>query len=881
MLKIVEADNEKTCRSLNHGPEVFHHALRAVLNGEYRFHVKNDRGEDYDLEYRENNSLIPPGPTTEGKTLLPPYFMYDEYKKEALYLEMFAPYSGVIFEELNEYSVVLTGIILRYTDKEVYIPDKRIYWFAESDERLHVTEDLPDYRRIHAIYSGRTVSVGYGGGNPDSISPTPLFHNVFLWQWLTDLPTDQVKYAEVAIGHIAGVGSVLAQYTRMNNAFSKLGWKVILKQETTRFKDEMLEKYFNLDICCEDSDETNTVYIPNTIPAVISRFVSSSSCEFDESILNPSFAKELNEYKDAVIGNKHMLGALIRGTDYITTKMTGERKMATVDDMLPMLREWMEKDGYDAIFLATEDQDILDRMVKEFPGKIRVISQERRRVSDFKNTVTIAGIEKEEGAEKDYDAILEDDTVNYFYALYMLSKCDSFMCSGQCNGWDVVRSFRGDGFRRCYKFQVGVQKSAAWPMVRPIYAGLFARAIYPEERTFYMTFEFELKEAVDVSVLKSAWEKTCAVYPMLTYAVAKCEHRYCFTEDKLDFVFRETTERIEPTQDASNYHSTAFGYQGNILHIYIDHTIMDGTGCKFVLETLFYYYYCEADHQTYPVPDGVHTLEEGTVDGLEMDAFKMVTPIDPQAMMNQKPKEDPIFLLPETDWSKPWYPLDECSGYMVSVPGDEFMAYAKSIKGSPMSLLALLLAQSVERLHPENSSPVAVWIPVSTRKIMGTENSLLNQVVHATYRFQTGDLCDDSRNEERNTAFRTYLKGFASEQNIRMMTGIYAGIIEGYQKAIAADMMNVVLEKISKSEANMTVSASYIGTILTGEYGSRIRLNAFHAMGSTGAMVQMAEIGGIFYLCWFGSFDGKEYAADLAEHMRNLGMAHAEYRKTE
>ena len=93
-----------------------------------------------------------------------------------------------------------------------------------------------------------------------------------------------------------------------------------------------------------------------------------------------------------------------------------------------------------------------------------------------------------------------------------------------------------------------------------------------------MTFEFELKEAVDVSVLKSAWEKTCAVYPMLTYAVAKCEHRYCFTEDKLDFVFRETTERIEPTQDASNYHSTAFGYQGNILHIYIDHTIMGCAG---------------------------------------------------------------------------------------------------------------------------------------------------------------------------------------------------------------------------------------------------------------------------------------------------------------
>jgi|GEM_PF-6022374 len=65
----------------------------------------------------------------------------------------------------------------------------------------------------------------------------------------------------------------------------------------------------------------------------------------------------------------------------------------------------------------------------------------------------------------------------------------------------------------------------------------------------------------------------------------------------------------------------------------------------------------------------------------------------------------------------------------------------------------------------------------------------------------------------------------------------------------------------------------------TGEYGARIRLNAFHAMGSTGAMVQMAEIGGYFYICWFSDFDGGKYAADLTEHMHSLGITHEEYKK--
>ncbi len=84
-----------------------------------------------------------------------------------------------------------------------------------------------------------------------------------------------------------------------------------------------------------------------------------------------------------------------------------------------MIYEWMEEDGYDAIFLATEDQDVLDVMKEEFKGKIRVIAQERHKVSDFKDVTLISDLEKQERSGEAYDAALEDTTVNYFYALYM------------------------------------------------------------------------------------------------------------------------------------------------------------------------------------------------------------------------------------------------------------------------------------------------------------------------------------------------------------------------------------------------------------------------------------------------------------------------------
>ena len=86
------------------------------------------------------------------------------------------------------------------------------------------------------------------------------------------------------------------------------------------------------------------------------------------------------------------------------------------------------------------------------------ISQERHRVSDFTDVKLISELEKKEDSGAEYEAKLEDNTVNYFYALYLLSKCKSFMVSGQCHGWTVVNSFNKDKFLRKYKFQVGVNK---------------------------------------------------------------------------------------------------------------------------------------------------------------------------------------------------------------------------------------------------------------------------------------------------------------------------------------------------------------------------------------------------------------------------------------
>ncbi len=65
---------------------------------------------------------------------------------------------------------------------------------------------------------------------------------------------------------------------------------------------------------------------------------------------------------------------------------------------------------------------------------------------------------------------------------------------------------------------------------------------------------------------------------------------------------------------------------------------------------------------------------------------------------------------------------------------------------------------------------------------------------------------------------------------------------------------------------------SYVGTLRTGEYGSRIRMTAHHAMQEKGVMLQMTEVGDIFYINWYQGFHDASYILAMRDELAELGM---------
>ena len=448
MYLICEKDNSE-CPVLYHGPKVFQNAR---LCGAGRIHVLMPGGEDYDLLYVKNSDCLPDFIRNRWKNqaCYPDYLSYSTEEKSSLYLNFFRVFRTVCLQSVNEYTVALAEVILRYTDLALYSQDKRIRWFF--GDRIPLVDEGEvchgrDVLMIGDLSADRNFDVSF-----HSIGPVNAFHNVFFLQGQGVTSLDGYSYAELAIDEGAGIGSVLNNLYRFKKALSGIGLVPVVRGERIgHFSVSFLEHYFDLHLREPAANDRNTVFFPEMSTLSATMFLDWVKPEQNLSMLHSSFLAELKEYADAVLGEKRILGVLVRGTDYLIVHKDGPRKMAGVDDMIPLIREWISTYGYEGIFLATEDRDILSRIRQEFGSLVKVIAQERHSVSDLSGHKLLSELEKDNAS--DYDQSVAESTVNYFYALYMLSRCTAFICSGPCNGYDLAIGFNGGKYEHTYLFK--------------------------------------------------------------------------------------------------------------------------------------------------------------------------------------------------------------------------------------------------------------------------------------------------------------------------------------------------------------------------------------------------------------------------------------------
>lgn len=271
------------------------------------------------------------------------------------------------------------------------------------------------------------------------------------------------------------------------------------------------------------------------------------------------------------------------------------------------------------------------------------------------------------------------------------------------------------------------------------------------------------------------------------------------------------------------------------------------------------------------MPDGVYTGREGAVPDQEEDAFCQVAPMEREVPFGA----GEAFAIPEGEREKDSFGAGSCRTFVVSLPGHEMMGYAKSVGGSPMSVLAVFMAMAIQRVHPENRLAIRPALPVSVRRVMGNPDSILYQVVHMQAAFSPEELLNTEETElHRN--FRNSVRSFTTEASIKRHCAYYRSAIEKSLGAIKDGTLDSMIRERQKSKRGMVLT-SYLGTLRIGAYGDRIRMTVFHVMPVRGITVQMAMVGNCFYADWYQGFSDEAYVRAFTEIARAHNMPGAVY----
>ena len=182
MFKIESIKIDEDAGTLRLSDRLFHEALESPPESKARFHVKNDKGEDFDIVYWDNDEDIEPRdayPAYVKPPYMAKYLVYDEYDKDTLYLDFFEGLKFMVFEELNEYTIAISRVVLRFTDMEIWCTDERLLWFIDEDPRLHIVEELPeDVFKDDCFYIQEQLRVGMEDNNFNRLSNSSgkLYH---------------------------------------------------------------------------------------------------------------------------------------------------------------------------------------------------------------------------------------------------------------------------------------------------------------------------------------------------------------------------------------------------------------------------------------------------------------------------------------------------------------------------------------------------------------------------------------------------------------------------------------------------------------------------------------------------------------------------------
>ena len=159
--------------------------------------------------------------------------------------------------------------------------------------------------------------------------------------------------------------------------------------------------------------------------------------------VNKSLAKEFEEVRKELFGNKKVLGVLARGTDYTCAKPKGHPIQPSVEQLAGKIDEVLCDSECEMIYLVTEDADIYDGLFSLYADRIIAPDVRRYRLNSNENI--------NDRIEKDGNAVKSG--IEYLKSIWILAHCECMVAG--CVSGSLGASLMTEGFEYSYIFNLG------------------------------------------------------------------------------------------------------------------------------------------------------------------------------------------------------------------------------------------------------------------------------------------------------------------------------------------------------------------------------------------------------------------------------------------
>lgn len=391
------------------------------------------------------------------------------------------------------------------------------------------------------------------------------------------------------------------------------------------------------------------------------------------------------------------------------------------------------------------------------------------------------------------------------------------------------------------------------------------------QHSWTVRFITTLCDDIDRGMLQEAVAATQQRYPYYSVRLRKTadaegrEH-YALDENPLPWVVMPSRQPACLVSPESNHHLLAFACWDNCIAIDFFHALTDGTGGYNVLRTLLYEY-CRRRYDSQLSREGVR------VAGDDISPEELTDPASLPCPDNLNPLPVPPMPTPINLIKEAVVPLnDTAETVCIEIDEQQMMKYVSGEDTSPATLVSLLVARAIARLHGDTAEAVPVTaLAINQRPALGVP--LASPSMASALRLALKSDMRDMPLDLQQTIYRGMVVLQSNADNVAAGFWQTKGMMDQLDQIPTVKGRHQAMQgAYERALSTCSFVVSYVGKARFGAAERYVTHFCTEVFTHYALTIEMSAVGGKFCISWMHRFSTDVYLDALFDEMRQLGL---------